>query len=429
MASVCKRKVKRTGRTEYYVQFYDHKQKNRKIYGFPKESSAMVFAERIDKLIRYRKNREEPDNKLNEWILGLPDNIYDNLVKWELTERRVRDVTLKYLTDLFLSGPLSVNYKKSSLSNTRDAVRRLLEYFGEQYPIKKITQDDADAFNLKYSQPLAPATWMRLVARIKHFFNYARLQGWVQLNPFAHLKSSSIANPAKMEFISNETISLVLEYCRNSQERLIVCLARYGGLRIPSELRYMTWADVDFKNNRLLIKSPKKESKLNEERGIFTEHARRYIPLFPELQKAFLEYYEDFPENGPELIFASGPDMPKQFRTNNTSKYNAANILKRAIKKAGVHKWPRLYHNLRSTRETELIHNGFQIKDVCTIIGNTPEVAMKHYIQVSPDLFERCSNLITNANLVGVSVGVNDQNAPSVGASVGAQIPAKPRKE
>lgn len=34
-------------------------------------------------------------------------------------------------------------------------------------------------------------------------------------------------------------------------------LARYAGLRIPSESHLLTWADVDFEKSRLLVRSPK----------------------------------------------------------------------------------------------------------------------------------------------------------------------------
>ena len=58
--------------------------------------------------------------------------------------------------------------------------------------------------------------------------------------------------------------------------------------------------------------------------------------------------------------------------------------MNKIIKRAGVEPWPKTFQNLRSTRETELFKmtNG-NIKAVCSWIGNTPEVAMKHYAQVT----------------------------------------------
>jgi hypothetical protein len=54
-----------------------------------------------------------------------------------------------------------------------------------------------------------------------------------------------------------------------------------------------------------------------------------------------------------------------------------------AITKAGLEVWPKLWVNLRSTRETELTET-YPMKTVCAWIGNSEAVASKHYLQV-PD--------------------------------------------
>ncbi len=44
--------------------------------------------------------------------------------------------------------------------------------------------------------------------------------------------------------------------------------------------------------------------------------------------------------------------------------------------------WPKLFQNLRSSRESELIKvHGMEV--ACAWIGNTPAVAMKHYLQIT----------------------------------------------
>ena len=52
--------------------------------------------------------------------------------------------------------------------------------------------------------------------------------------------------------------------------------------------------------------------------------------------------------------------------------------------------WPKLFQNLRSTRETELADQ-FPIQVVCEWIGNTEAVAAKHYLQVTEDHFAKCA--------------------------------------
>jgi hypothetical protein len=50
--------------------------------------------------------------------------------------------------------------------------------------------------------------------------------------------------------------------------------------------------------------------------------------------------------------------------------------------KAGLKPWPKLFQNLRATRETELAEQ-FPVHVVCEWIGNSPRVAAKHYLQVT----------------------------------------------
>ena len=57
------------------------------------------------------------------------------------------------------------------------------------------------------------------------------------------------------------------------------------------------------------------------------------------------------------------------------------------ISDAGLELWPRLFHNLRASRQTEL-ENQFPTHVVCQWMGNTPKVAGKHYLQTTEDHFQ-----------------------------------------
>lgn len=50
--------------------------------------------------------------------------------------------------------------------------------------------------------------------------------------------------------------------------------------------------------------------------------------------------------------------------------------------------WPKLFQNLRSTRETELAET-FPLHVVCSWIGNTQSVVAKHYLQVTDEHFKK----------------------------------------
>ena len=60
------------------------------------------------------------------------------------------------------------------------------------------------------------------------------------------------------------------------------------------------------------------------------------------------------------------------------------------MKRAGLKPWPRLFHAMRASRETELAKD-YPIHVVTAWLGNTPRIAMKHYLQVTDADFERAS--------------------------------------
>jgi hypothetical protein len=64
--------------------------------------------------------------------------------------------------------------------------------------------------------------------------------------------------------------------------------------------------------------------------------------------------------------------------------------LLRIIRWARLTAWPRLWQNLRSSRETELAAE-YPIHVVCAWIGNSELIAAKHYLQVTEADFERAA--------------------------------------
>ena len=63
---------------------------------------------------------------------------------------------------------------------------------------------------------------------------------------------------------------------------------------------------------------------------------------------------------------------------------NLRTQLLRIIDRAGVTFWPKLFHNLRASRQTELTADS-PLHVVCAWIGNSASIADKHYLQVTDD--------------------------------------------
>jgi len=82
-----------------------------------------------------------------------------------------------------------------------------------------------------------------------------------------------------------------MEHCRDDYDQLLLALARFGGLRIPSEVRLLRFSD--FKENVILIHPE-------------TKTGTREIPLFGEIREIIDRIQADLGKNyqPSDLVFA-----------------------------------------------------------------------------------------------------------------------------
>ena len=163
----------------------------------------------------------------------------------------------------------------------------------------------------------------------------------------------------------------ILAACPDNEWRLIVTLARYGGLRVPSELATLTWDRVDWERGRLTVRVAKKEHLVG--------HEERQIPIFPEIRPWLDAAFEAAP---PGSVYV----VPRA-RLGNV---NLRTGLERILKRAAVAQWPKLFVNLRASRETELMLEHPE-HVVVAWLGHTKAVAAEHYLMVTDGDFERAA--------------------------------------
>jgi len=184
------------------------------------------------------------------------------------------------------------------------------------------------------------------------------------------------SNREREYFITAAEAALIIDACPDAEWRLIFGLARWGGLRCPSETLALQWSHIDWARNRMTIPTPKTA---HHPRG-----ESRDIPIFPELRHLLEDAFE-LAEPCADHVITRYRDAKKNLRTQ----------LTRIVKRAGLKPWPKLFHNLRATRETELAES-FPAHVFCAWIGNSQMVAQKHYLQVTDEHFARgadCSAL------------------------------------
>ena len=250
------------------------------------------------------------------------------------------------------------------------AKNRLVAFFGADKDISTITKADVTELKAGLLEKYAEATVGRTLKRGKQFFAHAVDSKIMDVNPFDKVRVPGQSNKERMYFVNREVSKKVLDACPDKWWRLIFSLARFGGLRIPSELVGLKWSDILWDRERIRIESPK-TARIGK--------GERLIPMFPELKGILQECFEAASE---KAIYI--------FDRKITAATNLRKRLFGIIRNSGEKPWPKLFQNLRASRETELAGE-YPIHVTTSWLGNSPAVAMAHYLQVTDADFLKAS--------------------------------------
>jgi len=335
------------------------------------------------------------DRETADWVGRLDCVLYDKLATVGLVPKRAapEHATLAAFIDTYCAKRIDIKPRtKAKMQTTRDY---LVEFFGMERPVESIGAGDADDWQLALRQRgLSENTVRKHVSIAKQFFHAAVRRRMIVDNPLADLRSTVQPNHSRFYFVSRDETQRVLDACPDAQWRLLFALSRYGGLRCPSEHLGLRWTDVNWERARMTVTSPK------------TEHhpggGSRVVPLFPEL-RPYLEAVWEQAEPGTEFVITRYRDANVNLRTQ----------LEKIIRLAGLKPWPKLFQNLRSTRETELAES-YAIQAVCDWLGNTRAVAAKHYLQTTAAHFEQAATVPTGT--ITTALPEAAQNAAQFGA-------------
>ena len=326
--------------------------------------------------------------------------MHAKLVRTGLTEARgpevqdkpdiLESVGLKqFLTDYF---DRRTDIKKSSLTVYGHVRRNLLAFFKSDKTLSDFTTGHAVDFGRFLKQAgLASTTIDRRISLARTIFEDAVRHQLINVNPFSDVRKPlksimSRNNKSRQRFIEKTTIDRVMDFAADAEWRLLIVLARYGGLRVPSEPLSLRWCDVDWQRKRVLVTAPKTEH--HEGKGT------RWIPMFPELVDPLRDVYEQA-EPGDEFVIVNNRPATLRDSAGNWQNANLRTQFARIIRRAGFEPWPKLWQNLRSTRETELTGPGHNhpLHVVTAWLGNTEAIAREHYLQITDGDFERATAL------------------------------------
>jgi integrase len=378
------------------VQFIGLDGKRRSLrLGKVQMETARTVKMRVEAIVSAMGQGVAIDSETAKWIGSLDDQAAAKLASVGLAGCRQKALLGPFVEEFIKKRK---GQKPNTLIAWGQTHKRLVRFFGEGKPIRDITPDECNDWRRKMKEwGLGENTIGRQCGFAKQFFATAVDARLLQDNPFRKLKSTVRGNRERSYFVTRDQATAVIEACPTAEWRLLFALSRYGGLRCPSEHLSLRWTDIDWERSRIRVRSPK------------TEHlpgrASRLIPIFAEL-KPFLEESFTLAEDGAEFVI-------QRYREGKT---NLRTQLERIITRAGFEPWPRLWHNLRATRQTEL-EESFPSHVVCAWLGNTEKIAREFYLNPTDDHFSRAAKGGAKSGAAQHALAANEATGETVNSN------------
>ena len=231
-------------------------------------------------------------------------------------------------------------------------------------------------------EPLSPATIDRAYRQLKHMFNQAVDDGYIEKTPVVRIKRPPLTDD-EIDCLDIEEIDKLLDTMAQRHRAYFSILA-YAGLRAGEGLA-LKRKNIDFDQKRIQV-----THSWSAANGYFepkTKAAKRYVPMLDVLYEVLKQYCKD--ENfGPEdfLFKSSRTDVPV------TSPFRKQ--LNRALAKAGLRHVS--VHSFRHSYASLMIASGASIVALSKTLGHkSTKMTLDTYGHLYPQELE---NAIVEAN-------------------------------
>ncbi len=341
------------------------------------KSQAETICNHVHSLKLSIETGTSPEPIAHRWSMRVGKRIADQLAAWNMIAPRSKQASQiklsKWCSD-YLSSSENSSWSKSTRYQMGKVAALLVEVIGDKF-LDRVNESDAAKFGKQvYSQSaISESHGGKQVKRARQFFNQAVKERILERNPFSGVRASTQIAQNRKAYITPSASELILEQMPSQLWRVIFCLARHCGFRVPSEILTLTWSSVDWSNKRITIRSPKQ-----------VNHAHRSVRIAPVCPMLELEL---------RALFEMAPDgavyVCDKYRTGSTAQFRKP--LLRAIANAGLAEWPKLWMNLRASCRTDWLCVA-PVHAVNEWMGHDGKVGEKHYDRIKDDDWGKVSN-------------------------------------
>jgi integrase/recombinase XerD len=264
----------------------------------------------------------------------------------------------------------------STIARYAQTLPAFLEWWGDN-PLTQIKPRDLDfwliqwghEFEAEHDREPSAAAQKSQVCALRGFFNYLERMEYLDKNPCRVIESPKVVRKP-IQHLTDEEDTALLNAVISPQERILIPLLRFSGLRI-SEALNLRWADVlDGLIHVCKSKTPA---------GI------RTVPVFEPLAQAMIPWERHQRALG---LFASEQYLLATRNANRMTHQHAWLLIKRVADRAGIR--PRVGlgvntnaitpHTLRRQFATWLLGRGVRIEAISSVLGHSsPTVTVQSY--------------------------------------------------
>jgi len=248
-----------------------------------KRTAALAVAEHLERLKRAADTGTAAPADTLRWTRSVSPRIRTQLSKWGLIAVGTEETqqiprTLGPFTQHYLDSRTDIGERaKLRLANVR---RHMLATWPESTALVAITPGDCDRFARSMRKQYAPSHAGKIISDARQYFSAAVRDQLIETNPFARINAAQPHNLTREYYLTPEDAQKLIK-AAPPHLAAVIALARFGGLRVPSEPLDLKWSSIDWEANRITI--------------IEHKTAARVIPIFPELAQILRDRHESAP--------------------------------------------------------------------------------------------------------------------------------------
>ncbi len=375
--------------------------------------SAEAICRHVEALLSAKIAAQPVPRETATWLSVIGEALREKLAAVGLIEPE-RKLTVGAFLDQWLATKRAMNHAVASLVAWGQSADEMKALFAGR-PLVALTHADGELYRkAMQDRGLRATTVHKRLGHARQMLEDAVRLGHLTANPFRHVRQRQGDPSERRAYVPVDDARRVIDRCPNVWWRLLVALARFGGLRTPSEPFSLTWADVDWERGRLTVPSPKTKS---------GGKPHRTIPLFP-LLRPHLEAAFEAAEEGAVFVF------PEEYRrrAQGPRGWAGANLrttLEKIIRRAGVDPWPRVWHSLRASCESDLAQK-FPLATVTKWLGNTPSVALRHYVDPTESAFTQARDWVPDGAKSGAPKAQKEAQQGAASSRTESQVSPQP---